>query len=103
MTWKVMSQIEQLQKNLKSIEGQSEVPITEILNEEFLTKFTSFVSVEDMFEKSGFKIDTAEDFKAIPDNEWESFIVDNTKFSSWKEMQESAANDYFQKKLNQGL
>lgn len=103
MTWKVTSQIEQLKKNLESIEGQGEVPFTEIFNEEFLTKYSSFISLEDMFKKSGFKIDTVDDFKAIPDNEWESFIVDNTKFSSWKEMQKIAATEYFQKKLKQGL
>ncbi|MBC3946685.1 hypothetical protein H8S21_15240 [Erwinia persicina] len=94
--------IDKISKNLKKIAETKSVGFGELFNKEFLAACSSFSSLEDMFEKSGFKVETPEDFKAIPDDEWESFIIKNTSYDSWEEMQSDAGSKYFQKILNDG-
>jgi hypothetical protein len=39
-----------------------------------------------MFEASGFKIESIEDFAAIPDVAWDEFIRAHTSVSTWEAM-----------------
>jgi hypothetical protein len=66
------------------------LPIQELLTPEFLQSFSSFQNVTEMFAKSGFFIETAEDFARIPEHDWDAFVRAKTSFSSWKEMGEAA-------------
>lgn len=66
------------------------VPIHELLSPEFLQRHSSFQNVAEMFAKSGFFIENAEDFARIPEHDWDAFIRAKTSFSSWKQMGEAA-------------
>jgi hypothetical protein len=48
---------------------------------------------------SPFKVETKEDFEAIPDDEWNTYIASNTSFESWEEMQHQAAGEYVAKQI----
>lgn len=39
----------------------------------------------------------------IPDQEWEDFIIANTSFESWEDMQKAAAVAVLSKRMHQGL
>jgi hypothetical protein len=52
-----------------------------------------------MFDASGFKIESPEDFAAIPDAEWDQFIRDNTTFASWEAMLGEAGGEWAARKL----
>lgn len=56
-----------------------------------------------LFNASGFKIESNEDFETIPDEKWESFIQENTTYESWQAMQEAAAIEYARNMLLKGL
>jgi len=43
-----------------------------------------------MFERSGFKVESQEDFAAIPDEAWDDFICTNTSYFNWREMLQAA-------------
>ncbi|CAI2439073.1 hypothetical protein [Serratia proteamaculans] len=103
MSQTFMKNIEKMQRNLEEIGETPELRFDELFNEEFLSQCSTFVSLDDMLEKSGFKVETAEDFKAIPDDEWERFIVENTSYESWREMQMDAGAKLLEKRLYQGL
>lgn len=93
----------QLSKKLEKISEITEVSFNDLFNDKFLSACSSFTSLDDMFEKSGFKVESPEDFKNIPDKDWERFIVTNTKYESWLQMQQDAGAKYFQQQLTQGL
>ncbi|EOM8197082.1 hypothetical protein ACNGUS_004559 [Escherichia coli] len=97
------NKINRLQKNLESIGETKELRFDELFNADFLSNCSSFTSLKDMFEKSGFKVETPEDFKAIPDDEWEQFITENTSYDSWADMQRDAAVKLLNKRLMDGL
>ncbi len=59
-----------------------------------MKKYTDFNTINQMLEESGFVIENQEDFKKIPDDEWNSFIATRTRFDNWKSMMEKAATEY---------
>ena len=83
---KVQRRLRELRDQVESLSGEHSVPISELLSPEFLATCTLFNSADEMFAKSGFKVESQADFEAIPDDAWDEFIRENTSFSSWKEM-----------------
>jgi hypothetical protein len=95
--------LDQLLKNAKELEGTHQVKLVEILNPEFVSSHSTFADLETLFAASGFKIDSPDDFAAIPDDEWDKFILENTDFSSWEEMQRSGGAAHMKKRLNKDI
>lgn len=93
-------ELEKLQNMFEKVEGTRSIPMDEILNPEFMIRFTIFSSLDDLIEKSGYTVETEEDFERIPDKEWDEFISAHTQFSSWQDMLDLAANEYFQQQLD---
>ncbi len=88
-----------LSDRAKRLNGTHEVPIPELLTPEFLSTCSSFGSVQEMFEASGFAINSTDDFKAIPNLEWDAFVTRNTSFTSWKDMLDSAVRSWTSRQL----
>ena len=95
--------LDQLLKNAKEMEGTHQVKLTDTLNAEFVSSHSKFSDLEALFAGFGFKIDSPEDFAAIPDEDWDKFISENTDFSNWEEMQRSAGTAYMKAKLHKGV
>jgi hypothetical protein len=98
MTFEIKG-LKELQNKLKAIDGQQNVPLTEMLTPSFMASCSSFTSAEALFEASEFEINNDEDFKAIPDIEWDSFIGNNTSYPNWSEMLKAAGTQWTIDKL----
>ena len=83
-------------RNLNRLQG--EVPFSELLAPKFMVRFTNFTSFDDLLAKSGFKLDTVEDFVNISDRERDAFIASNTRFANWDAMLQKAFEEYAQQK-----
>ncbi len=90
--------LEQIAENAEAIQG-TQIPLEELLTPGFLAKHTRFLSTDELFEASGFTIENAEDFEKIPDDEWDSFIQQNTPFATWSDMLSAAGNEWAQKNI----
>lgn len=88
-----------LSKRAESLEGEHNVPFSVLFSEAFVRQYTSCVSVQDLFDKSGFTIENQEDFSWIPDDEWDVYIQSVTRFADWKSMMDAAAKVYVRKKF----
>jgi hypothetical protein len=97
---KLQKKLNDLQRNIKDLEGKNEVSFKELFTQEFIKGNTNFENLDDMFKKSGFEINSQEDFKKIPNEQWDSFISSNTKFKNWEEMLDAAVNVWTRKKLD---
>lgn len=95
--------LEKIQHNVENMSGEHTVKFTELFNESFMQRNTNFKSIEDMFEKSEFKVESNEDFKKIPDDKWDEYIQENTNFKDWKKMSEQAGEEYTKKKLDEAF
>ena len=92
--------LQNLSDQAEALHGGHTLPISELLSPSFLATCTLFNSADEMFEKSGFKIESQADFEAIPDDQWDDFIRGNTSFPSWKEMLQAAGAAWARNKLN---
>ena len=95
----IQRKLEDMSRRAQSISGTQNVPIPELLTPEFLRQCSRFNSASDFFEASGFKVETSEDFAAIPDDEWDEFIRANTSYATWKTMMGEAVKGWTAKKM----
>lgn len=93
-----------LSKNIK--EMKEKVPIEKLFTSMFIKSYTKSHNFEECVLKSGLvnseKEVTLEAFKAIPDKDWNKYILKNTLFSSWRAMQEKALKEYLTSQLFKG-
>ena len=89
--------LKKLEKEAKAMDGKK-VPFSELFNASFMRKHSSVSSFSELLKSGGYSTD-ADEFAKIPDDEFDTFIRDNTNFSSWEEMQKEAANAYVSAKL----
>ena len=87
-------ELQQLADKAEAMEGEHSVPLVELCPPAFMAAHTDFATIEEMFEASGFAVETPKDFAAIPDAEWDAFIASRTRFADWNTMQEKAAADW---------
>jgi hypothetical protein len=88
-----------LQRRAEELDGESQVPVTELFPDEFMLLHTDFPSFDAMLEASGFNVQSSEDFAAIPDDAWDAHVRAHTQFSSWDEMQSTAAQEWASRRL----
>ena len=91
--------LEDMSRRAESMSGNHNVPIPELLTRDFLSRCSRFSSADEMFEASGFKIESPEDFAAIPDVEWDAFVRTNTTYASWDAMLSEAGGEWAARRL----
>lgn len=88
-----------LEQAAQRLQSTHQVPLDELFNASFMSKYTNFQNTKEMFNASGFKVKTNKDFESIPTQEWDVFVSRNTKFNNWKEMLDQAGVEYALKEL----
>ncbi|WP_331463459.1 MULTISPECIES: hypothetical protein [Lachnospiraceae] len=92
-------QLKQMEKGAKELDGTHSVPFGELFTPSFMKKYTSFSSMDELLNAGGFKVESQEDFKNIPEDEFDKHIATSTNFSTWKDMLGKASQQYAAKKL----
>lgn len=95
----LQSKLDDLSKKAEKLDGQHNVPVSELLTDSFVAQHTSFSSVDEMFKASGFKVETQEDFAAIPDIEWDNYIRSVSNFDGWQSMLDAGVQEWAKRKL----
>lgn len=95
-----------LQKRLKQMtdgferaKGTHEVSLGELFHPGFMSRHTRHASIQELFDASGFKIETKDDLAAIPDADWDGHIRSSTNFRNWESMQKAARAELLKKKV----
>ena len=91
--------LEDLGRKAGELDGQKGVPMNELLTPEFVSSHTAFANADEMFSASGFKIESQEDFAAIPEDKWNEFIRSASSFTDWNLMLGEAGKAWAAKEL----
>jgi hypothetical protein len=94
----VKNKLKKITDAAQALDGE-QVSIPELLTDSFIKTHTNLKSAQELFDQSGFKIDSPDDFKAIPDEEWDKYIASVSGFNNWKEMLKSATAEYLKRKM----
>lgn len=70
----------------------------ELFTTQFMHENTAFDDIQDFFDAVG--VSDSESFQALPEDKLERHVQTSTNFSSWSKMQEAAATEYLENKLN---
>jgi len=81
----------ELEKKLENLSGN--VPLDELLNSNFMRKYTHFQNAQEFVDSSSFDFSNIE---SIDSNDLDKFVSANTKFSSWQEMLNHAGAEWIQ-------
>lgn len=92
-------ELKQIQKNANELSGENEVSFDELFSTQFMSKYTSFKSFDELLEAGSFVVNSKEDFEKIPDDLFDDHIAKNTNFDDWESMQEEAFQVYVSRKL----
>ena len=84
--------LKKLQERTEKLNGL--VDINKILTPSFMSAHSQFSSFSELLEAGNYKVENAEDFKAIPDDEFDDLISRTTKFKTWKQMQQAGGVEY---------
>lgn len=90
--------LERLSRNAHNVNGP--VAFDDLFPQEFMRRYTDFPTIQAMADASGFKIESQEDFQAIPDADWDAFVRSRTRFQTWQDMQAKAGEEYVVRRLN---
>jgi len=91
--------LEDLQRRMERLQGKRKVPLDTLFPPEFMKRYTKHAGIQDMFTASPWKVETQGDLAAIPDDEWDAFVRQETQFPSWKEMMGKAVGEYVRGEL----
>lgn len=93
---------EQLEEKARELEGENEVPFSELFDVSFMREHTPYSDFEAFLEAGGFEVETQEDFEAIPEAELDEHIRETTELESWEEMQTAATEAWLAEQLDLG-
>ena len=83
---KINEKLDRLSQNAQPISGTNSYSFNEIFSEKFMRQNTNFTSIEDFLTSSPENISTPEEFEKADEAILDTFVSEQTKFSSWKEM-----------------
>lgn len=99
----LQKKLKKLNSDIDEIAKERAVSFDELLPPSFMRKHTQFSSFKEMVEKSPFKVESAEDFKKLPDAERDPYVRAKTSFSNWQEMISRAAEEYQGKRVQAAI
>lgn len=80
------NKLKDMAKKAEELDGENEVPVTELCNLSFMKKHTSYSSFDELLEDGGYEVESAEDFEAIAEDNFDRHIRGNTSFDDWEDM-----------------
>lgn len=95
---KLQKDLKDLQRRAEALEGEHQIPFSDLFNTAFMSRHTKVSSFEEFLTQGGYGT-TKEEFEAIPDAEFDAYVKNNTDFESWLDMQKSAGAAYISKQL----
>lgn len=95
----LQGELEELAENARRLDGTYEVPLTDLFPPSFIRRHSRFADIEALFEASPWTVATADDFSAIPDDEWDEFIDEHTSFQDWESMQGAGTQEWVAREL----
>lgn len=95
----LLRKLRNLQRNAEALDGEHSLPFTELFPDEFMLRNTDFPSIDAFLTASGFSIASTEDTALPPDERWDPFVTQHTRFGSWGEMKDAAAQEWGRKRL----
>lgn len=81
------------------LDETNEIPFIELFPPDFMRLYTDFDNIEEFFEASPWSVESQEDFRDIPQEDFDEYIDTHTDFPDWEVMQQTAGKQYIEKQF----
>lgn len=98
-----MIKFDKLKQEIDKIPEEQKASYDTLFSQEFMSKYTQFQTINEMVERSPFKVESEEDFKNMLGEEWDNYVNKKTSFQNWDEMLSQAGNEHLGKQVQQKL
>lgn len=95
----LQKRLKQMSNGIERLKGTNEVSFGELFPSGFMRRHTRYASIQEMFDASGFKLETKADLAAIPDADWDRHIRSCTNFPNWEVMQKAAHAELIKRRV----
>jgi len=95
-------ELRELQESADGLDGSTEIPMDQLFTEGFMQSYTSFSSLAAFFDDSPWTVETREDFKSIPEADFDRYVGKNTGFDDWETMLQAAGREWVTGQLDLG-
>lgn len=95
----LQKQLQRMADGFERAKGTHEVSFGELFHPEFMRRHSRHSSIQELFDASGFKVETKEDLAAIPDTDWDRHIRSSTNFPNWESMKKTARTEWLKKRV----
>lgn len=95
----IMDDLDALTEEGRVMLESRHLPIEELFPQKFMQDYTEFDSILELFDASGFHLESPEDFDQVPDDQWDAFIDSYTDFTDWGEMLQTAMEEWVEWQL----
>lgn len=89
--------IEAAEKEL-DIHNNNEIPMGVLFPPGFMLTYTDYETFEGFLSDSSWEVNNQQDFRDIPNEEFDAYVRENTEFRDWEEMREIAGKEYVNRK-----
>lgn len=90
------STLKETRNEINDADGYS---MEKILNPLFMSEYTQFSSIEEMFERSWYTIVQQDDLQKTADPKFTLFVKQTTEFNSWDDMVSAAWKEFIKQKI----
>ena len=100
-----MSGLDELENEINSLANKAasldgaQVEFADLFTAEFMESHAGVSSFDVFLDNGNFNVETQEDFEAIPEDDLDKYVLENTDFSSWEEMLDTATGEYLESQL----
>ena len=95
----VKKKLEFIQRKIDELSSR-EISISELFNDSFMKRHSSFSSFNDFLQAGGFVVNSKEDFAAISNVKFGEHISKTTDFDDWDEMRLFAVEQYVKQNIH---
>lgn len=96
----IIKKLDKLGKDIQNLEGEHQIPVTDLLNTSFMNKYTTFEDAQEFVD--GCEKVCGADFSEIDemDEKFNDFIKENTSFNNWSELMEKASGEWITEQIH---
>lgn len=95
----LQDELERLAEKAMGLEGTNEVSFEELFTPSFMATHTDFATFEEFMEASPWTVESQADFEAVPEQEFDVYVAENTRFQNWEAMLGKAAEQWAARQL----
>jgi len=97
----LQKKLRKMRKNLEELEGEQQIPIEDLMTNNFIMKHTEFEDFYSFVYHSEIIEEGKEITRELLDSDdFDKYVKNTTNFGSWKDMIDRAVKSYISKKLD---